>query len=316
MSAVALPLVTLALAMAAAWLAAAALYPAWAAAARRHLGLARWTLLIASAPWFVGTALAAAAIVPGDPHLDQLFGCHCATSMPGWLHLCPVHPGEVTMMIPAALLALGALLPGRLRALTALGTEPRGMGGGVEPVVLDLPRRTAFLLGWRRPTLVVDRQLWSALSPAEQRAMIAHERAHLARRDPLVLRALRVLVSVGPRAPGEALMRAWLARAEVCADADAASALGDPVAVAEALLRCARLENEPTLRLAWTGGGVEARVRALLEVATPDVGRASGTSRPDMGAADVVVLIVAAGLTLAATPWLHHQLEHLLNLSL
>ena len=316
MSAVALPLVALALAMTAAWLTAAALYPAWAALARRRLGLARWALLIAVAPWFVGAALAAAALVPGDPHLDQLFGCHCATSMPGWLHLCPVHPGEATLMVPAALLALIALLPGRLRALAALAAEPRGMGGGAEPMVLDLPRRTAFLLGWRRPTLVVDRQLWSALSPAEQRAVIAHERAHLARRDPLVLMALSALVSVGPRASGVALMRAWLARAEVSADADAASALGDPVAVAEALLRCARLESGATLRLAWTGGGVEGRVRALLDAAAPGAGRASSASRPDMGTVDIAALIVAAGLTLAATPWLHHQLEHLLNLSL
>ena len=82
--------------------------------------------------------------------------------------------------------------------------------------------------------------------------------------------------------------------------------------VAEALLRCARLGlTAPKPGLSWHGGQVEERVRALL----------SGThteapALPDVRVWDLLLLASLGLIGLTSLPWLHHQLEHLLNLSL
>lgn len=309
MSALSLPLAVLALFLVTAWIAGAALFPVAAAAFRRWPRVARFAPVVAALPLLLGLLVAVAGLLPGDPHLDHVLGCHCAHSMPGWLHLCPAHPERAAAIAPLALLVVFALLPGRLRAWLALTREPRGQGG-TEPVVLDLPVRTALVLGWLRPSVVVDRVLWDALTPDERRAVLAHERAHVARRDPLVLAALLALVSVAPRGPGRAVVRAWLDRAELCADALAARTVG-PLALAETLLRCARLGAQPaSFAPAWTGGSLERRVEHLADGPTFPAG--SG----DLSGLDLVGLGLLVASSALALPWLHHQVEHLLNLSL
>ncbi len=232
--------------------------------------------------------------------------------MPSWLHLCPVHPGEALALVAPAMIVLALLVPGRLRAALALAREPLGHGGGGAPRVIALGARIALLHGWLRPTLVVDRALWQALSEGERAAILAHERGHLQRRDPLVLMGLRLLLVIAPPRLANAVARAWLDRAERLADAAAARSTGDPVQVASALLRCARLGNSaPALAMAWTGGELEHRVRVLL-----DPSLHPGPTLPDLGLLDVALLAVLGALGVAATPWVHHQVEHLLNLSL
>lgn len=296
--------VALALGLGSSWVTAATVFPIWSHLARVRPSLARRSALVAAVPLLAGATLVFASLLPGDPHLDTLIGCHCATSAPGWLHLCPLHPERAVGLLLPALVVLALLLPGRIRALATLATEPRGQGG---TRFLDLPRPAILLHGWLRPTLAVDRRLWAALSPTDRAAVLAHEHAHLARRDPLVLMALRLLVGVGPAEAGRALVRGWLDHAERMADARAADTIGDPIPVAEALLRCARLSEPRRLAIGWTGGRLEARVHALLDGAAP--------SGPDLGRLDLLALVVAAVAALASAPWLHHHLEHLLNLS-
>ncbi len=312
MSTLAFLAVLAALGLGVAWTSAAVLYPAWARAAERSVGLARTAVGVAALPWLLGAAFVAAGLLPGDPHTGQLFGCHCAVSGPGWSHLCLVHPVSAVGFLPAAGVALVLLLPGRVTAWRRLLSEPRGSGEGATPTRIDLPWPTALLVGWRRPSLVVDRRFWAALTPAERDAVVAHEEAHIARRDPAVLFLLRALGSIGPRGAGERLARAWLQRAEVSADARAAAAVGDPVVVAQALLRCARLGRPaaPRLAVGWTGGFLERRVQRLLAPAplrTDD--------RPDVDRRDAALLLLSTLAVVSATPWVHHQLEHILNLS-
>lgn len=305
----ALLVVIAALSLAAAWLAAAILLPLWGQLLAVSPRFARWTPLACAIPLLVGGLLAVATLLPGDPHLEQALGCHCATSMPGWLHLCPMHPHHAAALLPAAGVLLALLLPGRLRQLIALRREPLGDGG--DPVVTGLSQPTALVVGWLRPTVVIDQQLWEGLTPAERAAVLAHEQGHLARRDPLLLMAQRLMASVGPQAAGRSALRGWLRHAERQADAAAARAVGDPLVVAEALLRCARLGRAATPALSWHGGQVEARVHALLS------GDPTGArTLPDVRVWDLVLLAVLCLAGLAALPWLHHQIEHLLNLSL
>ena len=312
MSFLALPVIAAALFLVAAWGSAAVTYPGFSAALRRWPALARGTLLVATVPVIVGAALALAAFLPGDPHLDHLLGCHCDTSMPGWLHLCPLHPTTAPSVLGPAIAALVVLGPGRIRAVVSLLREPLGTGTGAAPTLVDLPRPMALLAGWLRPSLLVDRRLWASLRPAHREAVLAHERAHLARHDPLMLAALRLLTSVAPPGSARGLMRQWLDHAEMRADAAAASTV-PALTLAEALVTCAGMApaNASAIRLGWTAGSLDRRVRALV-----DLSPGSHDARPDAGVTDLVVVAAALAIGLACTPWLHHQVEHLLNLAL
>ena len=77
MSFLVVPAIGLAFFLAAAWTTSAVLYAVFNTMVARFPGLARVSLLIAAVPVGVGTALALAAFLPGDPHLDLLLGCHC-----------------------------------------------------------------------------------------------------------------------------------------------------------------------------------------------------------------------------------------------
>jgi len=145
--------------------------------------------------------------------------------------------------------------------------------------------------------------------PGEREAMLAHEQAHLDRRDPLMLFVLRALSIIAPAPARRELLRTWLDRAEARADALAVQSVGDPLLVAEALLRCARLGGgAPDLTIAWTAGQVESRVHALLSDA-----EASPANTPDANVVDGAVLVSLFLAVVAAIPMLHHQLEHFLN---
>lgn len=310
MTVLALPVVVLALAFGAAWVTGAAWFPIWARLCSRWPGAARSAVVAAMVPVLIAAAMVLAALVPADPHIDQVFGCHCGSSMPLWLHLCPVHPAGASALVPGAALILALVLPGRLLRWRELFAEPLGQGAG-GPVVTDLPMPTALLMGWLRPSLVADRRFWRALAPAERQAVIAHESAHLARRDPQLTMLLRALTSLAPRWASRHLLKTWLHRAECRADAIAVAELQSPLALAQALVRCARMGGGNATQLGCGGGHLEARIHALLDE-TPATARRS----PDLGAPDLFILatLMVGGLLL--TPWLHHHVEHLLNLSL
>jgi len=309
--ALALPVVVAAMSLGTAWALSTVLLRGWLLVGQRYTELVRSAVLVAALPWLLAFAMALGALLPGDPHTGQVLACHCLESMPSWLHLCPVHPERAAALVLPAVAVLSLLLPGRLRALARLVVEPLGRGGGQTPQLVDLHAPLALLHGWLRPTLVVDRGLWHALAEDERCAVLAHERGHLRRRDPQVLMVLRLLLVVAPPALARRVVRAWLNRAELRADAEAARVTGDPSAVAAALLRCARLgASAPRLTMSWTGGALERRVEALLAMEAP-----ARPGRPDLGLADAVVLAALLLAGLLASPWIHHQLEHLLNLS-
>jgi Zn-dependent protease with chaperone function len=170
----------------------------------------------------------------------------------------------------------------------------------------------AVLHGWWRPTLAIDTRLWAALTAPERQAVLAHEQAHLDRHDPQLMVLLRLLLVLAPPTLAHAVAKRWLIGAEHRADSAAAASVGDPGLVAMALVRCARL-GTPASALApgWTAGSVEARVHRLL--ATTDGGT---PATPDLRAFHILMLAVCLVAGLATVPWLHHQLEHLLNHSL
>lgn len=308
LAALSLPVVAIALALIAGWGSATVLAAGWLAVVRRFPRLDATAPAVFVLPWLAALALLLAAVLPGDPHTGAVLACHCLDSMPGWFHLCPVHPARAAPLALPALIVLMVLLPRRLRALWALSRLPLGRGGA-GPAVVALASPVALLHGWWRPTLVVDTRLWAALSAPERAAVLAHEQAHLDRRDPQLAVLLRSLLVLAPPALAHAVARRWLAGAEHRADSAAAAEVGDPGLVAMALVRCARL-GAPAADLVpgWTAGSVEERVYRLLSAA--DGGE---PAVPDLRATHFAVLAACLVAGLAAVPWLHHQLEHLLN---
>ena len=125
-------------------------------------------------------------------------------------------------------------------------------------------------VGWRRPAVVLPSS-WSQWPPAELDAVLAHEREHARRRDPLVqwLAALnRCIFWFHPLAW-------WLERklamlAEEACDVAAVASGHDPRDYSEYLLNQARAIHQAGARVAMQGaamgyGSLEKRIRRLLE---------------------------------------------------
>ena len=190
------------------------------------------------------------------------------------------------------LMDLLPLLSGRRRSLPPPAPPPDALvealheiaGARAAPALhfLDARGCALFCAGVLRPALVVSRGALELLDPEELRAALAHELAHLARRDPALswlLMAFRGALFFNPVA--QVVARALARDAEWSADERAGA---DRLALASALLKLHRAGQgraarprrasplaaalaEPLRRARWHD--VEARCRRLLEPAAP-----------------------------------------------
>jgi hypothetical protein len=188
---------------------------------------------------------------------------------------------------PLVVWALGAAfgLTYLLRSVVALGRLP------VIPTHDGLERcallRSPMTAGWLRPRVLVPLD-FDAWTPTHRAAALAHERAHVQRRDWLVQTCVWALGAILWFHPLMALARRRLALLAECAADDAVLAQGhDPVPYAELLVRLGH--PGPVGGLALGPSMVGVRVRHLL------------ADRPRQGAS-VWPLVAGALLTAAATP--------------
>lgn len=144
-------------------------------------------------------------------------------------------------------------------------------------------RRAAspLLLGWLKPVVLVPSAAFLHLAPEALEAVLAHELAHLRRRDPLV----NLLQGLA-----EALLFfhpcAWWLSARIrdlrehCCDDEAAALCGDPLPLAEGLAALERLRrglpSDPSPALAAAKGKLMHRITRLFapEPCTAPSGRA------------------------------------------
>jgi beta-lactamase regulating signal transducer with metallopeptidase domain len=262
-------------------------------------------------------ALMAAALAPSfgfivdhcthaaDPHdHPHICAAHHVTVLPAVTLIVLAAVWVARVLVGALHAARGAVVAHRTRgALSRMseGCAERGIG------VLPFEEPQAFVVGTLRPALFVTRGLLAQAHSEHLAPVLAHEHAHLRRRDPL--RRLVGSVALAFHLPG---LAAWLERRlarthEMAADAEAARELGDPERVARALVRLTRAQRRsPRMAIAFGASDVELRVATLLD-------RRPRHDRPG-GAALVLaalLLFVTAGASANAV---HHGVEIVLGL--
>ncbi|HEX7353527.1 MAG TPA: M56 family metallopeptidase [Mycobacteriales bacterium] len=199
-------------------------------------------------------------------------------------------------VVAAAVLVLAAINGGRaatstirslLRAWSAARTGPGPL------VVLADDRPMAYAVpGWPG-RIVATNALLRRLDAGGRRAVLSHERAHLAERHDLLLLAGSVLAGANPL-----LRRLPAALSLACerrADEVAAAAVGDRRAVARAITLAVRPELADQLLLP-AGGEVVERVESLLR----EPHRSRGWSFVHMLLPAVVILVGAVALLVVA----------------
>ena len=214
-------------------------------------------------------------------------------------------------VLAIALVRATRVIGGYLRATRTHGGEP-GAGLAAEysaacassglrraPALRVVEGEGPAVVGCVKPMIVVPASLFDALSPTDRVAILAHELAHVRRRDPLAKALQSALLSLLGIHP----CMAWLGRLadrerEKCCDDDAARSIGDARAVARALARSALASRRAPLvpALSASGGSLLQRIERL---AAPANATASRTRRAPLTLA-AALLALAPMLSIAA----------------
>ncbi len=279
-------------------------------------------LLLSTSPVF-GHHLPVAVdgLLAGVDHIGRL----CMTAL--HLLLAPVHHLYHILIVAGLVYALWDRVhawQATRRALGPLGARSPEPGGffwqaatdaGLDPrrvrIVDGLPN-PAFTVGLVRPRVYVAEALADVLDGPQVVAVLAHERAHVERLDPLRLSLLRALACMLFWIPALRRLADDMAdEGEVLADNVAGS--GRPVVLASAILRLAQW---PTARR--SGGAVgfnepdllDRRIRRLLGQEPPV--RSRVTRRSLVGAAAALMLLWASSVSVvhplpATSPVVHER---------
>ncbi len=225
------------------------------------------------------------------------------------------------LLLMSGRLAGGLLYASRLRraGAQALGAEWQQRlaalvrrAGVRRPVALLESARVAgpLVLGHLRPVILLPLGTVAALSPALVEALLAHELAHVVRRDYLLNLGLAVAEAVFFYHPAVWFMASCLrAERENCCD-DQAAALcgGDRLRVARALAALAELEAaaRPMPRLALAAAGAGGRGSLLARVRRLALGRPQAPTLSEGLLAGSLTLLgllgLSTGVVLAASP--------------
>lgn len=274
-------------------------------------------LLMCLSPLLFGGGVAAATLLPSMggflwPGLD-----HCPDHHVGHDHLCLVHaPGplglEAWLLLAGLVVVVGPIAIHRgLTLLRASRTAKKLVNYGSDAEGLHIIERDtpfAATVGIIAPRVVLSRGLLDALPDEHLEAVLAHERAHVLRRDPL-WKVLASIVTVPwlPKARRTLLADLELAAEQSC-DEDAAEELGDRLSVAQAILAMERLLSgfsspHRAVTSAFDNAPSIERVELLLDERKP-----TAPIRFDL----LFVLLMAIALLSASS--LHHTAESLLGL--
>ena len=217
---------------------------------RRSLLLAVGALIIFTTSPVFGHHVGSTAdtLLAGRDHVGGI----CLIAM--HLLLAPVHRAFHLLLLAGAAFAiwdrvrawrnlhatLGALESRAPSENEAIGLAATRVGVPLDRIrVVDRLPNPAFTVGLWRPSIFVAAQLPAVLEDAQLDAVLAHEAAHVRRRDPLRLTVLRFLACTLFYIPALRRLADDLAdEAEIDAD-DAAASRGTPLVLASAILTLA-----------------------------------------------------------------------------
>jgi hypothetical protein len=232
-------------------------------------------------------------------------------------HLCfahPPHPSNTMLGWGAPLvlaIAGGVAVVRRFRSLHREWRMARTLAasGRHDPLAADLRlldrhEPIAMAIGGVGGTVLLSTGLLERASRATLDVILAHERAHLARRDYLRSILDRLMASLLPSRVGRLLLaRIMLAREQAC-DAVAARTEGGALAVANALAEVVRLEvSHQAGGMSVSAGPIEARVLYLLEPPPP----------PGRSRRITEIATLATAITLLGAGPAHHAIERLVT---
>lgn len=242
----------------------------------------RAIVLLAALPLVLATALLFAASLPSLIALVLPGRDHCVVHDDGHAHLCFVHlpPSGIHAGLLVALLALvlvpvvrGAVTTWRVRGaerivavLAATGEHHVDLG----VTILESAHPLCFTAGLLRPRVLLSRGLFDTLTSEERSVVLAHEHAHVRRRDALTASVVDMLGVLQTRHIRRWLVRELSVAAEQACDEEAAASVRDRVAVAATILcvermtRDAKLSALDPVTVAFGACAVQRRVESLL----------------------------------------------------
>jgi beta-lactamase regulating signal transducer with metallopeptidase domain len=157
-------------------------------------------------------------------------------------------------------------------------------------------------LGWRQPLVLVPAHALSLLSAAELRAILAHELAHVRRRDYAVNLFVVMVESVFFFHPAARWIASRVrAEREFCCDDAAVAAAGDPVTYARGLAALEDTRSNYRLAVAASSGTLFDRINRIVKNAKPSLTPARGAVA--LTAASFVAAVIVS-LSMAVPPQL------------
>lgn len=281
----------------------------------------RVLVLLAALPVLTASVLLLSATLPSLAALIVPALDHCAVHDDGHAHLCFIHLPErgihaalllgLVFVVSYFALRAGLAAARVVRAVKVLDVLARTGEArhDLGVTVIETSHPVCLAGGLFRPRVLMSRGLLDSLSDDERTVVLAHERAHVRRRDALVAGIVRALAVFHLPAVARWLVSELEVAAEQACDEEAAECVGNRVAVASTILTVERAAQDAStnqlglVAVSFGQRGVARRVEPLL--AEPAPPRSLRAPAAWVGVATVGVLVLADEL--------HHLTESLLS---
>lgn len=292
------------------WLTVVKLAPTRLDTTPHHVTQARVARLWLYAPVWVTSLIVLAAMMPAIASSIIRGVDHCLAHTDSHHHLCLWHPASHTHNTMAMLLPLFVIVPSTFllgltgwrifqerRLIRTLVHTSRPSEYAPNVRLLDHDDPIALTVGWVRPTILLSTGIINTLTTDSLHAVLAHEHAHVRRRDTWLAALDRCAASILPQRVAKPLLHQIHISRELACDFEAAQH-AEPLNVARALTEVARLRTRQTT---CAHGTVEPRVMNLL----------TGTHHAKNHTIPFALLI--SGLVAAGAWPVHNVIEHVLN---
>jgi hypothetical protein len=284
---------------------------------RLHPTWSTWLVTLSAAALAAGTVLAlfllAAAGVLAVPVVARLGHWSAATVRATDGRHLPLNIAAGPVLLVLAIAATAAMI-GRIRALAQASRIARLGPDGSELVVVSDHHPVAHAVPGRPGRIVVSTSMLDLLDPAERRALLAHERAHLSRQHHLFVAVVEVASAANPLL--RPLVPVVRYTTERWADELSAGRVGDRSVVARAVGKAALATRHapppPGLAMAATTGPIPRRVAALL--IGPPARRLTAVLASPIGLCAVAALLLT-GISALSALEAAIDLRHVLTLA-